>query len=283
MRRRAAPGTGPALPASAFPSVGTADKIGAMTANQSFKDHFSGHAADYANARPVYPPALAAALAQLAPGRALALDCGCGSGQLSTLLAAHFERVVATDASAAQIKNAVPHPKVEYRVAPAEASGLPDHCADLVVAAQAAHWFDLPAFFREVDRVARPGGLAALVGYGRMRIEGEIDVAMTRFHDVTVGPHWPPERALVEGGYAAIDFPYPPIKGPTLEMTASWSLGQVMAYLATWSAVKAYEKATDSTPLPAIERELASLWGDPATRRTVRWPLFMRLGIVGRR
>lgn len=257
--------------------------MAAMSRQPAFKDHFSGHAADYASARPVYPPALAAALAALSPGRALALDCGCGSGQLSTLLAAHFDRVVATDASAAQIRNAVPHPRVEYRAAPAEASGLPDHCADLIVAAQAAHWFDLPAFFREIDRVGKPGALAALVGYGRMRIDGAIDVAMTRFHDETVGPHWPPERALVEGGYAAIDFPYRPVDGPQLDMTASWSLAQVMAYLSTWSAVKAFEKATGTSPLPAIERELAALWGDPAQRRAVRWPLFMRLGIVGER
>lgn len=255
--------------------------IAAMTTSAAFKDHFSGHAADYASARPVYPPSLAAALAALAPGHALALDCGCGSGQLSTLLAAHFDRVVATDASAAQIKNAVPHPKVEYRAAPAEASGLPDRCADLIVAAQAAHWFDLPAFFREVDRVARPGALAALVGYGRMRVDGAIDVAVTRFHDETVGPYWPPERALVEGGYAAIDFPYRPVAGPVLDMTASWSLVQVMAYLSTWSAVKAYEKSAGGSPLPAVERELAGLWGAPETKRTVRWPLFMRLGIVG--
>ncbi len=64
-------------------------------------------------------------------------------------------------------------------------------------------------------------------------------------------------------------------------MTASWSLVQVMAYLSTWSAVKAYEKSAGGSPLPAVERELTGLWGAPETKRTVRWPLFMRLGIVG--
>jgi ubiquinone/menaquinone biosynthesis C-methylase UbiE len=109
-----------------------------------FKDHFLGHAALYADCRPTYPAALAEALAEISPARELALDCGCGSGQLSVLLAEQFERVEATDASAQQIGQASVHPKVTYRVAPAEASGLDDASCDLVVAAQAAHWFDLP-------------------------------------------------------------------------------------------------------------------------------------------
>ena len=113
-----------------------------------FKDHFSGHAALYADCRPSYPPALAEALAEISPARGLALDCGCGSGQLSVLLAKRFERVEATDASAAQIGQAIAHPKVTYRVAPAEASGLGDASCDLVVAAQAVHWFDLPRYWR---------------------------------------------------------------------------------------------------------------------------------------
>ena len=58
-----------------------------------------------------------------------------------------------------------------YRVAPAEASGLDDASCDLVVAAQAAHWFDLPRYWAEVARVLKPGGLAALVGYGLLRID----------------------------------------------------------------------------------------------------------------
>src|SRR5207249_7256547 len=121
-----------------------------------FQDHFSDKAAGYAAYRPVYPPALVDALAALAPGRGLAWDAGCGSGQLSLLLAQRFDRVIATDASADQIAHATAHPKVEYRCAPAEASGLADGIADLAVAAQAAHWFDLPDYYAEVRRVAPP-------------------------------------------------------------------------------------------------------------------------------
>src|SRR5438132_213598 len=89
-----------------------------------FKDHFSTHAADYRAFRPTYPPELFAFLAASAPARDLAWDCGTGNGQAALLLADHFARVFATDASAGQLTNAEPHPKVEYAVAPAEACPL---------------------------------------------------------------------------------------------------------------------------------------------------------------
>src|SRR5262249_7162330 len=105
-----------------------------------FKDHFSGHAADYRAFRPDYPPELFAFLASVAPGRDLAWDCGTGSGQAAVGLAEHFAKVFATDASAEQLKNAQPHPRVEYAVAPAEKCPLGDHVVDLVTVAQALHW-----------------------------------------------------------------------------------------------------------------------------------------------
>jgi len=245
----------------------------------TFKDHFSSVAASYADFRPTYPPALADLLADRAPGRGLALDCGCGNGQLSTLLAERFDKVVATDASASQIAAALPHPRVAYKVAPAEASGLPDRCADLVVAAQAAHWFDLPRYWAEVSRVARPGALAALVGYGLMRVDDAVDAIIVPYHDDTLKPYWPAERWLVVAGYDHVALPYPEVAAPPLAMTADWSLDQLVGYLTTWSGLKAAERAGLNF-LPGIVERLAAVWGDPARTRTVRWPLFIRLGRV---
>ncbi len=249
--------------------------------SNGFKDHFSGHAAQYAEARPIYPPSLAQVLAERAGGHGLALDCGCGSGQLSLLLAEHFGRVVATDASAEQIANAFPHPRVTYRVAAAEHSGLPDGSADLVVAAQAAHWFDLPAFWREVTRVAQPGGLVALVGYGLLKIADDLDPAIDELYQSTLEAYWPPERRIVESGYRFIDFPFAELPAPAVEMTTQWSLPQLIRYLSTWSAIKAMEKATGGSPLPALAERLAVPWGSPDKKRLVRWPLALRLGRAG--
>ena len=83
----------------------------------AFKDHFSGHAADYANFRPNYPPELFDYLASISPGRELAWDCATGNGQAAVGLAAHFDEIIATDASAQQIENARPHLRISYRVA----------------------------------------------------------------------------------------------------------------------------------------------------------------------
>jgi SAM-dependent methyltransferase len=242
-----------------------------------FKDHFSGHAALYADCRPSYPPALAEALAGISPARELALDCGCGSGQLSVLLADHFEHVEATDASAPQIGQAIAHPRVIYRVAPAEISGLGDARCDLVVAAQAAHWFDLPRYWAEVARVLKPGGLAALVGYGLLRIDPALDAVVDAFYINGVGRFWPPERRLVDGGYREVDFPFREVTAPRIDMTADWNRAQFLGYIATWSAVKVAEKQ-GLDPLSAFTKSVAALWPDESQFRTVRWPLLLRVG-----
>ena len=97
------------------------DALDPQARTMAFNDHYSGHAADYAAYRPSYPVELSAWLAALAPRRRLAWDCGTGNGQAAAGLAAHFECIFATDASAEQIRQADPHPRVEYAVAPATA------------------------------------------------------------------------------------------------------------------------------------------------------------------
>lgn len=242
-----------------------------------FKDHFSNHAALYADCRPTYPSSLARMLAGLSPARSLALDCGCGSGQLAVLLADEFLAVEATDASSQQIRHATRHPRVTYRVAPAEDSGLAAASCDLVVAAQAAHWFDLPRYWAEVGRILKPGGLAALVGYGLLRIDPDLDAIIDGFYAGDLDGLWPPERRLVDRGYRGIDFPFREIEPPVLEMTTAWTRERLLGYVATWSAVKAAEKA-GGDPLPPFDAAVTRLWPDPLEVRSVRWPLLLRLG-----
>ena len=105
----------------------------------TFKDHFSKQAPDYAKFRPRYPQKLFDYLGSTAPSRHLAWDCGTGNGQAAVGLASVFDCVIATDASAKQIANAESHKKIDYRVAPAENSGIESETLDLIMVAQALH------------------------------------------------------------------------------------------------------------------------------------------------
>lgn len=246
----------------------------------SFKDLFGGHAADYAAARPSYPDALFDWLATLAPRTATVLDCGCGNGQASVALGERFARVVATDPSAEQIRNATAHPRVEYRVAPAEASGLAAGSASLVTAAQAVHWFDHAAFAAECRRVLAPGGAVVVWCYGVNHICPTIDAVTRRLYDELTAPFWAPERRLVDAELRTLPFPFAPITTPAFEMALRWTLPQYLAYLRTWSACKQYEAVRHEDPVALLEPEFAAAWQDPAATRAVRFPLYLRAGRV---
>jgi SAM-dependent methyltransferase len=246
----------------------------------SFKDHFSTQAATYARARPSYPPALFANLARLAPGRALAWDAGTGNGQAAVALAAQFERVVATEPSAAQLARAVPHARVSYYQSAETAPMLGDASTDLVTVAQAAHWFDRPKFYAEVKRVLRPAGVVALWTYGLCEVTPEIDATVFRFYNGPIGPYWPPERHHPETGYRELDFAFAEQPFPAAAMELEWTLAEFATYLRTWSAVARFVEEKGFDPVAALESELAPLWGG-ATRK-VSWPLSGRLGRVPR-
>jgi|CXWL01.1.fsa_nt_gi SAM-dependent methyltransferase len=258
-----------------------------------FHDHFSERAPGYAIYRPTYPRELvdylsdltigASAQSSISPGeiliRGTAWEAGCGSGQLTHVLAERFERVIATDASADQIAQARPHPRAEYRVARADASGLPDHAADLAIAAQAAHWFDLDAYYAEVRRVVRPGGFVALVVYGiHVTDDPHIDRIVKHFYGQILGPFWPPQRRFVEEGYQTMPFPFDEISSPRFEMRAEWTLAEMLGYVQTWSAVGALARTKGRAEIDAFREEVSIAWGNSQTKRTIRWPLSMRLG-----
>ncbi len=236
---------------------------------------FSALAARYASFRPHYPAALAGALAERCTRRDLAVDLGCGSGQLTIDLAPHFERVIGVDPSQALLAIAPPVAGVEYVCASAEATGLPAASADLVVAAQAAHWFDWPRFVAEVARIARPGALVALVSYGVQRLDGDAMVAMDHYR-AAVAPYWPAGREHVENGYRDLLLPWPAVEAPAREMVEAWTRDELVGYVSSWSATHRMVQRVGSAAFDAFVAELAVTWpGDE--RRPVRWPLAIKL------
>lgn len=238
-------------------------------------------AASYAAFRPTYPPALYAHLLAYHRGpRTLLLDLGAGHGPASRALAPSFARVISTDpspgmlAAARAATPAAAFPNIEFREAAADArlrarafGDSKDEAADMVVAGQAAHWFDFPATWRHVAGALRPGGTLALWTYkdwvyvgcaGASRILVEWLYGADR-----LGPHWEPGRRLVRGNYADV---VPPAElfedeARVVYETAEWgvgegrgeclmkarmSVGQSMDYLRTMSAVHTWQLAHGS-------------------------------------
>ncbi|MDA3133345.1 class I SAM-dependent methyltransferase [Atlantibacter subterranea] len=235
---------------------------------------------NYARYRPEYPPALVDYLASVAPDRQRALDVGCGTGQLTRLLADTFDKVVGIDPSESQIANVAPHPKIRYHSAPAEK--LPNNLANfsLITVAQAAHWFKLDAFYPQVRRVATPGAIIALISYGIMELDDTLNDRFRQFYDGEIGPYWPPERRLVDDGYRTLEFPFDELSPPPLDIQVEWDFAAFVGYISTWSAVR---KATEAGEQARVERffsEFATLWGDTAQARTITWPIAMRVGRV---
>jgi SAM-dependent methyltransferase len=244
----------------------------------SFKDHFSKQAADYVKFRPRYPQKLFDYLGSIAPSRQFAWDCGTGNGQAAVGLASVFDRVIATDASEKQIANAQSRKLVDYRVAPAENSGIESETLDLIMVAQALHWFDLGRFYAEARRVLKPDGILAASAYNLLRVEPVIDEVVNRYYYEVVGPFWPAERKLVEH-FADLSFPFREIGPPKFEMTAQWNLDHLLGYLQTWSSTQRFIAAKGTDPLEQIIDELRTAWGDSQQTRNVTWPLVLRIGI----
>lgn len=236
---------------------------------------YSPMAADYARVRPAYPAELFAWLASEVSPRRLALDCATGSGQAAVGLAEHFERVVAIDASEGQLAHAAAHPRVEYRLAKAEESGLETGSVDLVTAAAAAHWFDPEGFAAEVRRVVRPRGLLAVWTYHIAYLEPPFDEVLRRFYDDFLAPWFGDGARLVDRRYEDLELAGEPLAAPSFHVEARWTLDDVRRFVGTWSGTQTYKEETGEDPFERLRPELEAIWGDPEARRPLRWPLFV--------
>ena len=129
----------------------------------------------YVKYRPTYPKELAKQVMQYRTENAaetktldLLIDVRCGSGQACTLFQPYFKKILAIDVSEEQIKQAIKHNKhenISYQIGSAEKIPADNESVDMVIAGAAAHWFNLPEFFKEVERVLKPQGCLAILEY----------------------------------------------------------------------------------------------------------------------
>lgn len=243
------------------------------------KDNFSSQSDLYAKYRPTYPQEFFDYLISNVPNKQNAWDCGTGNGQVAVELAKTFEKVYATDISQSQINNAVQAQNICYSVQPAEQTNFSNQQFDLIVVAQAIHWFDFEKFYEEVKRTAKSDAVICAVGYGLMEISGNADSIIKKFYENILGNYWDKERRYIDEQYRTIPFPFEEISAPSFVIKRSWTLEHLIGYLNTWSAVKHFIQQNGYNPTEALRERLANEMVEK-NEYVIRFPLLLRIGQV---
>lgn len=248
-----------------------------------FQDHFSKHSALYHNARPTYPPQLFSYLASLTTEHELAWDSATGNGQAALMLAKYYKKVIATDASAAQIKEAQSKSNIEYKIAPSERSTLAPQSADILTVAQALHWFDFTAFFTEAKRVLKPNGLLAVWFYELLTTDSEeLNQIINTFYVDIIGPYWPKERKHIDKHYQNINFPFTPLSTPTFAIKPNWNVIELFNYLSSWSAVQYYQQKNLVNPVDNWLKPRVLKIFEPGRKLSIKIPLYLTAGFINK-
>ncbi|KAF8514950.1 S-adenosyl-L-methionine-dependent methyltransferase [Hysterangium stoloniferum] len=239
------------------------------------------NSAKYSAIRPTYPRSLYDFIYQYhaqgpEPEWQVAIDLGCGTGQATVELTA-FKEVIGVDPSDSMITKAnklmeasPPTNTIKYIKNKAEElSFISTESVDLVIAAQAAHWFDYSKLWPELARILRRDGCVAFWGYSQFRIAGHpsltpliYEYSQGKDPRESIGPYWEqPGRSILDNHFLDIpnapesqfkdhqlifwtgDYhPSLPASRPTiLRKTVSWE--GLQAYLRTFSALYTYQEA----------------------------------------
>ncbi|GAA4450725.1 class I SAM-dependent methyltransferase [Rurimicrobium arvi] len=247
--------------------------------HQAMKDLFSTNAALYAQFRPHYPDELFRFIYAQLENHESAWDVGTGNGQIAAKLARHFTTVLATDISDKQLAEASRLPNIQYRKQAAEAVFSEQENFDLIISAQAIHWFDFPSFYARVYEHLKPKGLLAATGYGLIGCKDEqFNGAIRHLYYDLLGNCWDPERKYIDDAYKTIPFPFREISCPHFAIAEQWTANRLCAYLETWSAVNHYKERYEKDPLASI-RQMASAV-DPEVLYDFEFPVFVRAGFA---
>lgn len=205
-----------------------------------------------------------------------------------------YEKVIATDANEQQIQHAIHHPNITYAVTNAQMTEqevktlVGDGSVDLVVCAQALHWFDLDTFYGQVRRVLRnPGGVIAAWAYGGPSVTPAVDAVLVNFNE-RISQEWAPQIHYIKEGYKTMPFPFAPVVSSKLtttgpfpfECTKEATLVEYLTHLRSWSAVqKAIDNGRHDVWSEHQQMLFADAWGD-CPQRTVKWTLHALIGTI---
>ncbi|KAF4784196.1 methyltransferase domain-containing protein [Colletotrichum scovillei] len=155
------------------------------------------------------------------------LDIGCGPGTVARELSPRFTRTIALDPSVGMIDAAralggatsAPEP-IRFEVSTAEELGsnlsppVADASVDLITAATAAHWFDMPGFWAAAARVLKPGGSVAIWTSSSKYIHPSMPNATSMqqilqdFRDEYIQPYMTPGNLIAEKMYETLPMPW---------------------------------------------------------------------------
>ncbi|KAI1064957.1 hypothetical protein LB507_001243 [Fusarium sp. FIESC RH6] len=149
------------------------------------------------------------------------LDVGCGPGPATRLLAPHFDVVYGADPGESMIqtakelsgttKNGNP---IVYEVVGAEdidkIDGLEHSSVDLITAATAAHWFEMPQFWKAAAKLLRPGGTVAIwtVFRNPNASEDKLSAIYDDFSENVLAPYTADGTKLTHDGYINLPMPW---------------------------------------------------------------------------
>lgn len=243
------------------------------------KDNFSTQSDNYAKYRPTYPTELFDFLNLKIQEKHKVWDSGTGNGQIAFELAKTFSIVFATDISQSQIDIALQADNILYSVQPAEKTNFDNGIFDLIVVAQAIHWFDFDKFYSEVKRTAKDNAILCVIGYGKLKISQQIDIIINDLYNNVIGKYWDKERKYVDENYQTIPFPFTEIQTPTFVNKQYWTLEHLIGYLNTWSAVKHFITQQGYNPIDKLQKDIERFW-DNGQIKQVHFPLLLRIGTI---
>lgn len=246
---------------------------------QPLKDNFSHRSEHYAKFRPHYPEKMFDFILQHVPCHKRAWDVGTGNGQVAGKLAQHFEQVMATDISENQLRHAVQRSNIFYKSESAEHSSFADANFDLITVGQAIHWFNFDAFYQEVRRTSKQGGIIAVIGYPLFHVSKSVDALIWKLYSETLQDYWDPERRYLDEQYATLPFPFTEIESPAFEMQYDWTLDQLVGFLNTWSAVRHYIAKHGVNPVDSLDKELQQIWTEDEKKK-IYFPVLLKLGRI---
>ncbi|XP_056159123.1 uncharacterized protein LOC130134998 [Syzygium oleosum] len=254
---------------------------------------FDKQAETYLQARPTYPSEWYSMLAARTTHHSLAWDVGTGNGQAALGVAEHYEQVIATDVSEAQLSFAMPHPRVRYVHTPQSMSedeivalmGA-ENRVDLITVATAVHWFDLPKFYKLAKRLLRkPGGILAVWAYNDIVVNPEFNTASKRLWEATM-QFWHSDAKHVIDGYRNLPFPFESVglghegEPMQLEIRKELLFEGYLKFLKSSSPINLAKEQGVDLLSEEVVKELERAWGGPNLVRTVTYKAFMLAGTV---